>query len=265
MLRATLLPHEPAREFLPSSRFDAFPSFSPDGKQVAFYSSRSGESEIWVARQDGTALRRVAEGTRAHSGAAWSPNSDRVVYVSGESLAISDLSGGKPQRIDLAGRVAQHPVWSGDGKVIYYTAKSHLWRVWPDGTNQETLREMPPIIELHSGPDGKHLYYLKPGKTFTVCRIPVDGGPEEIVQDNLALPSFAVGRQALYFVRAGMTLHARALSGDRIEDLGRVQMPSGSSTWEARFTVSPDGSTAIWVFSAPQEIDLAVLKLGIAR
>jgi hypothetical protein len=261
MLRARLQPREPAVEFLASSRYDAFPSFSPDGEQVAFYSNRSGAPEIWVAQQDGTAPRQVAEGTRAHSGAAWSPNSDRVVYISGESLAISDLSGGKPQRIDLAGSVAQHPVWPVDGKMIYYTAKSHLWRVRPDGTGREMLRELPPIFELHAGPDGNHLYYSKPGKRFTVCRIPVNGGAEEIVQDELALPSFAIGRRALYSVRADMNLHAQALSGGHIESLGTVL----TKGWETRFTVSPDGSVAIWVLPGPQESDLAMQKLGIAR
>lgn len=266
LLRARLQPSEPAVEFLASSRYDAYPSFSPDGQYVAFYSDRSGRSEIWVARQDGTQLRRVAEGTRAHSGAAWSPNSDRVVYISGESLAISKLSGGTPQRIDLAGSVAQHPVWPADGKMIYYTAKSHLWRVRPDGTGRELLRELPPILELHASPDGKHLYYSKPGKRFTVCRIPVDGGVEEMVQDGLALPSFAIGRRSLYSVRANMNLYAQELSGSRMQSLGTVLLDHvvGHATWETRFTVSPDGGIAIWVLSAPQESDLAMQKLGTA-
>jgi dipeptidyl aminopeptidase/acylaminoacyl peptidase len=226
LLRARLQPREQAVEFAASSRYDTFPSFAPDGEQVAFYSNRSGRPEIWVARQDGTALRRVAEETRAHSGAAWAPDSDRVVYVSGESLAISDLSGGKLQRIDLAGGIAQHPVWSVDGKAIYYTAKSHLWRVRPDGTGRQMLHELPPILELHAGPDGKHLYYLKPGNRFTICRIPVDGGAEEIMEDGLALPSFAIGRRALYFVRADMNLYSQDLAGGTAKSLGPAPMNS---------------------------------------
>ncbi len=264
MLRVSLQPPAPAEEFLPSSRFDAFPSFSPDGKPIAFTSNRSGQPETWVARQDGTAPRRVAEGTRAHSGAAWSPNGDRVVYVSGKSLKISDLSGGKSQTIDLAGSAAHQAVWAADGS-IYYTAKSHLWRVRPDGTGREAVRELPPIIELHAGPDGK-LYYLKPGKQFTLCRIPLDGGAEEIVQDDLALPSFAIGKRALYFVGAGMTLYAQALSGGRIETVKTLMNGIvGRPRWETRFTVSPNGRTAIWVLLAPPEMDLVMQKHGIAR
>ena len=68
------------------------------------------------------------------------------------------------------------------------------------------LREVPPILKLHAGPDGNHLYYSQPGKHFTISRMPVDGGAAEIVQDGLTLPSSAVGKRALYSVRAGMNL-----------------------------------------------------------
>jgi Tol biopolymer transport system component len=263
MLRTNLQPPEPAEEFLPSSRYDAFPRFSPDGKQVAFYSNRSGDTEIWVSRQDGTALRQVAEGTRAYSGPAWSPNSDRVVYVPEESLAISDLSGGKPQKIDLAGSTAQHPVWSPDGTAIYYTAKSHLWRVRPDGTGREMLRELPPILDLHADPDGQHLYYSRSGQPhFTLCRMRLDGGAEEIIQSDLDLPFFAVAKRALYLVRAGINLYAQALSGGDMVKVGSLLTPSRSRGrhWETLFTVSPDGRTVIWVSSAPEETDIAMWR-----
>ena len=63
-----------------------------------------------------------------------------------------------------------------------------------------------------------------------------------------------------------MALYAQALSGGHIERLETVLMSDSSGPqWETRFTVSPDGSMAIWVLSAPQEIDLAMQKFGIAR
>lgn len=35
------------------------PAWSPDGKQIAFASTRTGNSEIWVVNVDGTNLRQV--------------------------------------------------------------------------------------------------------------------------------------------------------------------------------------------------------------
>jgi eukaryotic-like serine/threonine-protein kinase len=46
--------HTTGRHPLSSSEDDADPQFSPDGQRFAFASSRSGQSEIWVAKADGT-------------------------------------------------------------------------------------------------------------------------------------------------------------------------------------------------------------------
>jgi Tol biopolymer transport system component len=264
MLRASLQSMNPGAEFLPSSRYDSFPSFSPEGKHVAFYSNRSGEPGIWVARADGTELRLVSEGARVHSAAAWSPDSKQVVFVAGDALAVSDLSGGRPYRLDLGGSIAQHPIWSPDGGIIFYTANSHLWRVRPDGTGREALRELPPILELHASPDGRHLYYSRPGKPITLCRIPLNGEPEEIVQADAALPAFAVGTDSLFYIGRDNRVHSRALAGGRDEIIGPVLVDytSGARQWDLRLSISPDASTIIWVVSAPQEIDIALQKLA---
>ena len=44
------------KPFAASSRRDMDPVYSPDGTRVAFESDRSGSSEIWLARSDGTQL-----------------------------------------------------------------------------------------------------------------------------------------------------------------------------------------------------------------
>jgi Tol biopolymer transport system component len=267
MLRADLRSAEPAAEFLPSSRYDSFPSFSPDGEHIAFYSNRSGKGEIWLARKDGTEVHRAVEGLQADSGPVWSPNSDRIVYVSGTALTIANRGGGALVKIDLAGAGAQHPVWSADGRSIYYAGKSHLWKVQTDGTGREALGELPPILELHASPDGRHLYYLRPGKAFALCRIPTGGGPEEIVQDGLALPSFSLGEDALYYVRRGMMLYSQPLPGgpERKVGLLPIDINATGQQWDTRFTISPDSRTVIWILSAPQEVDLAMQKFPFAR
>src|SRR5207248_6928620 len=49
----------PGSAWLASSALDSSPQFSPDGTQVAFRSSRSGPSEIWIAASDGRSPRRL--------------------------------------------------------------------------------------------------------------------------------------------------------------------------------------------------------------
>ncbi len=48
---------------------DEHPTFSPDGRWVVFSSGRSGDVELWIARPDGSDLRRLTEKV----GADWLP------------------------------------------------------------------------------------------------------------------------------------------------------------------------------------------------
>jgi hypothetical protein len=84
------------------------------------------------------------------------------------------------------------------------------------------------------------------------------------MQDGVLIPAFAIGAKDMYYVGEGMTLHAQRLSDGSEKKLGPVlmELASGSSLWETRFTVSPDGATIIWVHSAPEELDLAMQRLG---
>jgi len=71
------------RPWLLSSQEAANPSFSPDGEQVAFQSSRSGWSEIWLADRDGSHLRQMTELRGSVAGFPhWSPDGKRSVFHS---------------------------------------------------------------------------------------------------------------------------------------------------------------------------------------
>ncbi len=56
---------------LTSDRFiDRWPTWSPDGHWVTFFSDRGGRYDVWVIRPDGTGLARLAEGYNQE----WSPD-----------------------------------------------------------------------------------------------------------------------------------------------------------------------------------------------
>lgn len=68
---------------LTNNRFqDIRPRFSPDGKWIAFTSSRDGNYEIYVIGVDGKQLRRVTQNKERDDYAAWHPEGKQLVVVS---------------------------------------------------------------------------------------------------------------------------------------------------------------------------------------
>jgi len=62
---------------------DRNPVWSPDGKQVAFYSNRSGSYEIWTVHRDGSNLRQRTRGGDLPSFPIWSPDGRAIALSSG--------------------------------------------------------------------------------------------------------------------------------------------------------------------------------------
>ena len=82
---------------------DRDPSWSPDGKLVAYSSDRDGEYELWLAPADGKgAPRQLTDGHAAYfRGLAWSPDGKHLAFgdQSGR-LYVADAEGGAVVEID---------------------------------------------------------------------------------------------------------------------------------------------------------------------
>lgn len=106
--------------------FDRYSRWSPDGRHIAFTSDRSGDSEVWMCRSDGTNLRQVT--FKEYSGQRsrfplWSPDGSRIAYSSPTHSYVMDPF--KPQNEQEQQKLPQ-PVqgqfvpwdWSPDGKKL---------------------------------------------------------------------------------------------------------------------------------------------------
>jgi len=61
---------------------DAHPRWSPDGKSIAFISSREGGSQIWLMNPNGSEQKKRTNISSGASGVEWSPSGDHLVFTS---------------------------------------------------------------------------------------------------------------------------------------------------------------------------------------
>lgn len=131
------------------------PTFSPDGKKVAFISDRDGLSNVWVMNIDGSAMVQVTQekNNLIHS-PKWSPDGQYIVANKGIMSS----------RSIPAGEIWLYHHSGGDGMVIKKRVNGN--------SDQKN------IADPAFSPDGKYLYYtqdISSGSTFDYNRDPLKG------------------------------------------------------------------------------------------
>lgn len=167
---------------------DTAPDLSPDGRRVAFTSTRSGRSQLWIANADGTGALRIPTATEPFA-PRWSPDAKQIVFsatpVEGHpriylaSVADASVQSVRPDDADN-----QAPFFSRDGRWIYYSSnrnsKYQIWRVSRSGGPPEKLTEEV-AVAADEAPDGKSLYYNSKGRIF---RLPFDTREPKLIFDD---------------------------------------------------------------------------------
>ena len=70
---------------------DRWPTWSPDGQRIAFYSDRSGAYQFWTIRPDGSGLEQMGNLPGANF-PVWSPDGGKVAAASSDGFYIVDRS-----------------------------------------------------------------------------------------------------------------------------------------------------------------------------
>ena len=146
--------------------FATVPSWSPDGRRLAFVRAEPGKPRVWniwtVDMPGGTPVRVTRHPVGQPWGAAWFPDGDRIAYSHEDRLIIRRLQG-KELRVfksPVRGRLVRTPAVSPDGKrIIFQVRRDGAWILDLATGFMSRVLEDPSAEEFTWSPDGKRIAY----------------------------------------------------------------------------------------------------------
>jgi Tol biopolymer transport system component len=127
------------------------PNWSPDGRAIAFHSTRSGDNEIYILwLEDGT-IQRITEHPARDFHVNWSPGGERIVFASDRDgdLEIYTVCADGTDLLQLTDNEVDDmlPAWSPDGRWIAFVSSRdgnrEIYLMQPDGSCPIRLTDNP--------------------------------------------------------------------------------------------------------------------------
>ena len=200
------------------------PRWSPDGKTLAFVSSRGGSAQVWLLPVEGGEARQLTKLPIDVSGPIWSPRGDRIAF------AAEVYPGTTPEQTaakDKEKEASKSKVRTFDHLMIRH------WNAWDEGkkshlfvadANTGVARDLTPKLEVNTppapfggstdyawSPDGRELAFTaEPVKdqawstNTDIWTVPADGGElKNLIASNPAAdaqPSYSPDGTMLAYV-----------------------------------------------------------------
>jgi Tol biopolymer transport system component len=112
------------------------PTWSPDGRWLAFTSVHGGLITVFRMRADGSGRQRLSNQVVGCDSPRWAPRGGLIVFeceLPG-GLVIMRSDGSRERRLTSASRRTDYsPAWSPDGSAILFSRGAWTYRIRPDG------------------------------------------------------------------------------------------------------------------------------------
>ena len=154
------------------------PTWSPDGKTIAFVSNMSGRNNLWLVPAEGGWPVQLTVSDQRQSSPAWSPDGKWIAYQSDYDsdeqwdIFLVSPKTGKIVNVTHTREIAElNPTWSPDGRYLAYEVKPKTSAAYEIDVYDTIMREVKhvttgtPQDKHNSNPiwskDGKYIVYTQ--------------------------------------------------------------------------------------------------------
>ena len=247
------------------------PTFSPDGRSLAFTSLMSGSAELWRSDADGSARRRLTDlPGPIMSCAAWSPDSKRIALCEwqpdGSFLTyVIDVESGPPR--PLADGFVNN--WSADSEYLYAfrlgNPETALRVRVADGTTEELFHGGGAVETV----EGADLLYVKANQWGVFARSLVGdlaSNPERRLVDDYypARGGIVPVAGGFYYVRHSEDAAPQSFGFYDYATQVAHDVAKAPKSIDVGMTVSPDGTELLFAAWGPgSDFNLSMLEFDV--
>jgi hypothetical protein len=246
------------------------PSYSPDGKKIAFESDRMGYEDIWTCDSDGSNCSQLTARHGTTATARWSPNGGYLAFESVTQdyyqVGVLELPDGTPHVLTTFPDTSNGaPNWSRDGQWIYFYSGHEgggyqLWKLPFNGGPPVRVTTKGGVYGIESR-DGQFLYFAKFGECG-IWKKSLGNGEESRLPINVCdwFDWDLIGN-GIYFLNPDFPPNGRIeffdLSHGQTTPILSLDKPASSF---GGLAVSPDGKSLIFGLSELNECYIMVMK-----